>query len=534
MSVEEFDFIVVGGGSAGCVVANRLSADPRHRVLLLEAGPEDRNFWIHLPVGYAKNIYSPLSWGFKTEPDPGIDGRSLIWPRGKVLGGSSSLNGLVYIRGQREDFDLWRQLGNTGWGFDDVLPYFRRAEGNERGADELHGGDGPLHVANARFRHLHCAAFVEAAAAAGIRRNDDFNGAEQDGVGFYQLTVRNGWRVSAAAAYLTPVRGRANLRVETEALATRVLLDGRRATGVAYLKDGVETRVQARGEVVLCGGAINSPHLLQLSGIGPGALLRSHGITPVHDLPGVGECLQDHYQARLVYKCVEAISFNNLSRSWVQKLRAGIEWALFKSGPLTVGAGVVGMFVRTRPELATPDVQYHVIPFSADRPGEAFHDFPGFTVSACQLRPESRGTVRLKSPDPTAHPAIVPNYLSTRTDQEAVVAGLRIGRKIMEMPQIRRHVVEEFLPGPAAASDADLLAFARAKGATIFHPTSTCRMGPDGDAMAVTDPSLRVRGIERLRVADASVMPTVVSGNTNAACIMIGEKLSDLVLADAR
>ncbi|MBL8700384.1 MAG: choline dehydrogenase [Alphaproteobacteria bacterium] len=534
MSSEEFDYIVVGAGSAGCVVANRLSADARNRVLLLEAGPEDRNFWIHLPIGYAKNIYSPLSWGFQTEPDPGIAGRSLVWPRGKVLGGSSSLNGLIYIRGQREDFDHWRQLGNTGWGFDDILPYFRRAEGNERGGDALHGGDGPLHVANARYKHMHCAAFVEAAAAAGHARNDDFNGPSQDGVGFYQLTVRNGWRVSAAKAYLTPVRTRTNLKVETDALAARIVLDGRRAVGVAYLQGGQQRIAMARGEIVVAGGAINSPHLLQLSGIGPAALLKERGIAPVVDLPGVGECLQDHYQARLVFKCVEPISFNNLSRSWLQKARAGLEWALFRSGPLTVGAGVVGLFCRTRPELATPDVQYHVIPFSADKPGGEFHDFPGFTVSACQLRPESRGTIRLKSADPREHPAIQPNYLSTRTDQDTIVAGLRLGRQIMAMPQMKPHVVEEFLPGPTAASDTELLAFARAKGATIFHPTSTCRMGPDGDAMAVTDPELRVRGIERLRVADGSVMPTVVSGNTNAACIMIGEKASDLVLAAAR
>ncbi|MBM3523372.1 MAG: choline dehydrogenase, partial [Alphaproteobacteria bacterium] len=434
----------------------------------------------------------------------------------------------------REDFDHWRQLGNTGWGFDDVLPFFKRAEGNERGNDDLHGGDGPLHVANTRYRHLHCAAFVEAAAAAGYVRNDDFNGPSQEGVGFYQLTVRKGWRVSAAKAYLTPVRSRPNLRVVTEALASRIVLEGKRAVGVAYLKGGTEHVARARGELVICGGAINSPHLLQLSGIGPGALLKERGIVPIVDMPGVGECLQDHYQARLVYKCVEPISFNNLSRSWIQKARAGLEWALFKSGPLTVGAGVVGLFCRTRPELATPDVQFHIIPFSAEKPGGAFHDFPGFTVSACQLRPESRGWIRLRSGDPREHPAIQPNYLATRTDQEAVVAGLRIGRTIMGMPQISPHVVEEFLPGPSVANDADWLAYARAKGTTIFHPTSTCRMGPDGDVMAVTDPELRVRGVERLRVADGSVMPTVVSGNTNAACIMIGEKASDLVLAAAQ
>jgi choline dehydrogenase len=534
MQAEEFDFIIVGAGSAGCVLANRLSEDPRHRVLVLEAGPEDRNFWIHLPVGYAKNIYSPLSWGFKTEPDPGIADRSLIWPRGKVLGGSSSLNGLIYIRGQREDYDYWRQLGNTGWGFEDVLPYFKRAEGNDRGGDSLHGGDGPLAVADPRFQHAHCAAFVEAAAAAGYARNDDFNGMSQEGVGFYQLTVRRGWRISAAVAYLKPARGRANLRVETDALVARLIFEGRRAVGVAYLRDGQERIARARGEIVIAGGAINSPQVLQLSGIGPAALLKDKGIAPLHDLPGVGEGLQDHYQARLIYRCREPISFNNLSRSWTMKARAAVEWALFRSGPLTVGAGVVGLFCRTRPELATPDIQFHVIPFSADRPGGEFHDFPGFTVSVCQLRPESRGSVRLKSPDPREHPAIRPNYLATRTDCETVVAGLRVGRRIMAMPAIAPHVVDEMAPGLAIDSDAELLAFARAKGGTIFHPTSTCRMGPEGDAMSVVDPELRVRGVERLRVADCSVMPAVVSGNTNAGAIMIGEKASDLVLASSR
>lgn len=533
-SQDAYDFIVVGAGSAGCVLANRLSADPRHRVLLLEAGPEDRNPWIHIPVGYFRTMYSKLSWGFQTEPDPGIAGRSIVWPRGKVLGGSSSINGLVYIRGQAEDFDHWRQLGNPGWSFADVLPYFRRAEDQERGEDAFHGTGGPLGVTNLRLQHPICEAFIAAAEAAGIPRNPDFNGATQEGAGYYQLTVRRGWRASTANEYLRPARRRNNLVVETDALATRVLLDGRRAIGVAFIKDGVEREVRARREVVLSGGAINSPHLLQLSGIGPGALLSEHGIPVRHDLPGVGACLQDHFQVRFVYRCPLPITFNDLARSPMAKLGVAWEWLTRSSGPMTIGAGQVGVFCRTRPELATPDVQFHIFPVSMDRPGGTFHDYSGITSSVCQLRPESRGWIRLKSPDPRDHPAIMPNYLATPGDQRTIVDGMKVARRIAAQAPLKPYIAEETIPGPAHASDEDLLAIARRNGTTIFHPTSTCRMGPDGDALAVVDSELRVRGIDGLRVADAAVMPTVVSGNTNAACIMIGEKASDLILAAAR
>jgi choline dehydrogenase len=532
---DEFDFIVVGAGSAGCVVAARLSEDPRHRVLLLEAGPEDRNPWIHLPVGYFRTMYSSLSWGFRTEPDPGIDGRSVVWPRGKVLGGSSSINGLVYIRGQAEDFDLWRQLGNPGWSFADVLPYFVRSEDQERGADGFHGKGGPLGVSDLRLRHPVCEAFIAAAEAAGIPRNPDFNGATQEGVGYFQLTVRDGWRASTAREYLRPARRRANLEVRISALASRVVLEGRRAAGVAYLAgDGQERVVRARREVVLCGGAINSPQLLHLSGIGPGALLQEKGIATLVESPGVGECLQDHFQVRFVYRCPEPITFNDIARSPVRKLGVALEWLFRRSGPMTIGAGQVGVFCRTRPELATPDIQFHMFPVSMDRPGGTFHDYSGITSSICQLRPESRGWVRLRSPDPREHPAIMPNYLATRGDQETIVAGMRVARRIAAQEPMRRYIAEETIPGLSHESDEELLAVARRNGTTIFHPTSTCRMGPDGDALAVVDPELRVRGVEGLRVADASVMPTVVSGNTNAACIMIGEKAADMMRAAAR
>lgn len=533
-AADIYDFIVVGAGSAGCVLAHRLSADPRHRVLLLEAGPADRNPWIHIPVGYFRTMYSSLSWGYQTEPEPGLGGRSVLWPRGKVLGGSSSINGLVYIRGQAEDFDHWRQLGNPGWSFADVLPYFRRAEHQERGADAFHGAGGPLGVSDLRLKHPICEAFIAAAEAAGIPRNADFNGASQEGVGYFQLTTRDGWRASTAREYLRPVRRRTNLAVETEALAARVVLEGRRAVGVAYLKNGTERVARARGEIVLSGGAINSPQLLQLSGIGPGGLLQAHGIAVQHDLPGVGECLQDHFQVRFVYRCPLPITFNDLARSPWRKLGVALEWLLRRSGPMTIGAGQVGLFCRTRPELATPDIQFHMFPVSMDRPGGKFHDYPGITSSICQLRPESRGWIRLKSPDPRAHPAIQANYLATSGDQQTIVAGMKVARRIAAQAPLAPYIAEEMIPGAAHASDEALLAIARRNGTTIFHPTSTCRMGPEGDALAVVDPELRVRGIEGLRVADASVMPTVVSGNTNAACIMIGEKASDLLLAAAR
>ncbi len=530
--VERFDVVVVGGGSAGCAVAARLSEDPGTRVLLLEAGPPDRNPWIHLPIGYYRTIFDPgTARTYETEPEEGVAGRSIRWPRGRVLGGCSSINGLAWVRGQAEDYDHWRQRGCEGWSFADVLPVFKRLEAYAEGDPERRGRDGPMGVSGPRHRMELLDAFIAAANEAGIPTNPDYNGARQDGVGYFQLSIRNGFRCSAAVGYLRPARGRPNLEVRTDALACRLVLDDRRVRGLVYRRGGEERTVEA-GEVVLAAGAIASPQLLMLSGIGPAEHLAAHGIPVRHALPGVGRNLQDHYQCRIVYRCTRPITLNEVSHSLWRKALAGLEWAVRRTGPLTVGAGVVALFWRTRPELATPDIEFHVIPFSADRPGEPLHPFPGFTVSVCQLRPESRGRLELASTDPAAAPRIFANYLATETDRRTMVDGLELIRRIMEQPAIRPYREAEQLPGPDCRTREQLLAYVREKGTTIFHPTSTCAMGPADDAMAVVDPRLRVHGLEGLRVADASIMPTVVSGNTNAACIMIGERCADFIRAE--
>jgi len=526
-----YDFIVIGAGSAGCALAHRLSTDPRNKVLLLEAGGRDRNIWIHIPVGYYKTIFNPkLGWGYETEPEPHLDGRRVPWPRGKVLGGSSSINGLVYIRGQKEDFDHWRQLGNPGWSYADVLPYFKRAEDQERGADDFHGTGGPLGVCDTKEKHALIEAYIAAGRELGIPFNPDFNGPSQEGGGYFQLTNRKGLRCSAARAYLKPAKRRPNLEIRTGALVRRITFEGRRATGVVFEQDGRERTAHAAREVIVAAGAINSPQILQLSGIGPAEHLRAHGIDVVHDLPGVGANLQDHFQVRSIYRCTRPITLNDRVKSPLQRVLMGLEWALWRTGPLTIGAGQGCIFARTRPELATPDVQFHLILFSADKPGAPLHDFPGFTASVCQLRPESRGSVMIRSPDPGAKPAIVANYLATETDRRTIVDGLWLARRLSETQALRPLIAGELEPGRDAQSDEAMLAHARARGGTIFHPTSTCSMGPASNPAAVVDAELRVHGLEGLRVADASIMPTVVSGNTNAACIMIGEKCADLVL----
>ncbi len=528
----EYDFIVVGAGSAGCVVANRLSADPDNRVLLLEAGGKDLNPWLHIPIGYARTIYNPkTSWVYETEACEGTAGRRTKWPRGKVLGGCSSINGLVYIRGQRQDYDHWRQLGNRGWGYDDVLPYFMKAEDQGRGGDDYHGSGGPLKVSDHEARDELAEAVVAAAQEYGIPANPDFNGAAQEGVGYYQLTTHNGRRCSAAVAYLNPIKQRTNLTIATDALAGKIRFKDRKANSVVYHQSGAIHEAVATREIVLCGGAINSPQLLQLSGVGPAELSKRYDIDVVHDLPGVGQNLQDHLQIRTIYKTTKPITANDELTRFDRKMINGLKWALGRTGMLTIGAGQIGIFTKTRAELDSPDVQYHYIPFAAENPGEGLLPFSAFALSVCQLRPESRGTIEIQSNDPTQYPLIQPNYLSQELDRQTAVAGLKIAREIMAASAIAPLIESEYMPGNEVRSDEELLTYCKETGITIFHPVGTCKMGPADDAGAVVDERLKVHGLDGLRIADCSIMPTLVSGNTNAAAIMIGEKAADLALA---
>jgi choline dehydrogenase len=540
------DYIVVGAGSAGCVLANRLSADGKTTVLLLEAGGDDRptknpsqffsNLMIHVPVGYSQTLKDPkVNWLYPTEPDPGTGGRTHVWPRGKVLGGSSSINGLLYIRGQHGDYDGWRQLGCEGWGWDDVRPYFLRAEHQERAdCGEWHATGGPLNVSDVTQTHEVSDDVIEACVEAGLPRNPDVNGADQEGVSYYQLTVKNGQRCSAAVAYLHPAMGRANLAVETNALATRVIFEGKRAVGVEY-RHGGETKVaRANREVILAGGAVNSPQLLQLSGVGPGALLAEHGIPVVSDLPGVGENLQDHYVITMTWRLkAGTVSVNELTKG-TRFVGETLKYLFQRKGLLTLSAAHIAAFCKSRPDLASPDIQFHILPATMDtekllnEQKMELEGQPGLTIAPCQVRPESRGHIRIKSPDPAVYPSIAPNYLSNPLDQEVAVASLKWGRKIAAQPALARWIEHEMAPGQSVATDEALLDYARASGSTIYHPVGTCQMGHGPNA--VVDPQLRVHGVEGLRVVDASVMPRLVSGNTNAPTIMIAEKAADMIL----
>jgi choline dehydrogenase len=528
---SDYDYIIIGAGSAGCVLANRLSEDPATKVLLLEAGGRDWNPWIHVPVGYFKTMHNPATdWCYITEPDAGIDDRQLQWPRGKVLGGSSSLNGLLYIRGQREDYDSWAADGNEGWDYTSVLPYFKKPECQSRGANEYHGVDGPLRVSDLRLRREIAERFIDAAKATGIPANDDVNGATQEGVGYFQQTSANGLRCSTAKAFLRPAKQRPNLTILTRAHCKKLILNGKRVEGVEFMRGSEAQKAYARHEVILSSGAIGSPQIMQCSGIGEPEHLASVGVECLHVLPGVGENLQDHLQVRLVFK-TSCSTLNDEVRHPLKKLMIGVQYVFTCTGPLTLAASQVCVFTKSREGLDRPDIQFHMQPLSADKPAEGAHPFSAFTSSVCQLRPHSRGNIKITSADPFVYPAIQPNYLSAKEDCKVVVDAIRVARNIAQAKPLADVIKEEYVPGTQYQSDDELLIAARRFSQTIYHPVGTCKMGQD--AMAVVDSRLRVHGLTGLRVVDASVMPTIVSGNTNAPTIMIAEKAADMIKEDA-
>ncbi|HZP78425.1 MAG TPA: GMC family oxidoreductase N-terminal domain-containing protein [Pseudolabrys sp.] len=533
----EFDYIIVGAGSAGCVLANRLSADARNRVLILEAGGRDNWIWFHIPVGYLFAIGNPRSdWCFKTEPEPGLNGRSLNYPRGKVIGGSSAINAMIYMRGQAGDYDHWRQLGLPGWSWDDVLPIFKQHEDHFLGAGEHHAVGGEWRIEHPRTRWDIIDAWREAAAQAGIAPINDFNCGDNEGSCYFHVNQRRGRRWSAARGFLKPVLNRANLQLETGCLAEGVDFEGRRAIGVRWRQNGVSRSARCRGEVILAAGAIGSPQLMLLSGVGPAEQLAELGIPLVLDKPGVGGNLQDHLQLRLIYKVSGIKTLNETSGSLVRRARMALDYALFRRGPLTMAPSQLGAFTRSDPTQDRANIQFHIQPLSLDKFGDPLHPFPAFTESVCNLRPTSRGTLRLKSKDPAAAPAIRPNYLSTPEDRRVAADAIRVGRRIVAQPALQKYSPEEYLPGPQVRSD-DEAALEKAAGdigTTIFHPVGTAKMGRDDEPMAVVDHRLRVFGLERLRVVDASVMPTITSGNTNSPTMMIAEKGAAMILQDAR
>ncbi len=536
LSTEQFDYVIVGGGTAGCVLANRLSADPSVKVLLLEAGGKDDWHWIHIPVGYLFCIGNPRTdWCFKTEACAGLNGRSILYARGRVLGGCSSINAMIYMRGQKRDYNEWAQLaGDPSWAWDSVLPVFRRSEDHWRGASVWHGAGGEWRVEQQRLRWEILDAFQAAAAECGIPGTEDFNLGDNEGCGKFEVNQRRGVRWSASKAFLRPALKRPNLEVRTDCLVQYLRMDGRRVTGVAYLRGGEQHYAEARVETVLAAGAIGSPQILQLSGIGPAALLGQFGIPVRQELPGVGENLQDHLQLRMAFKIQGALTVNQLIHSWHGKARMALEYALFRTGPLTMAPSQLGAFTRSSSEHATPNLQYHVQPLSLDRFGDPLHEFPAFTASVANLRPTSRGYVRISGTDPRAAPVINPQYLSTPEDRKVASDSLRLTRRIVRAKALARYEPDEFLPGPRHSSDEELASAAGDIGTTIFHPVGTCRMGPAGERMAVVDARLRAHGLSGLRVVDASIMPTITSGNTNSPTVMIAERGAEMIIADRR
>jgi choline dehydrogenase len=537
--MDEYDYIIVGAGSAGCVLANRLSANGRHRVLLLEAGGSDRRFWVQVPIGYGKTYYQEaVNWRYLTEPVPGLNDTPSYWPRGRVLGGSSSINAMVFIRGNALDYDAWAAAGNPGWSYADVLPYFKKMETCPAGEHGYRGTDGPLHVADVSGAlHPLCQNYLQAGLQAGLRYNPDFNGACQDGIGLYQLTVRHGFRMSSAKAYLRPAASRRNLTVRTHAHATRVLFEGRRAIGLEYERRGRIHQARAHREIILSCGTVNTPQLLQISGIGPRGLLESLGIPVLSDSPAVGSHLQDHLGVDYLFGSRVRTLNDDLS-PWWGKLRAGLAYLLFRRGPLGLSINQGGGFFRTDPGLAQPDMQLYFSPVSytrapaGTRPLMNPDPFPAFLLGVSNCRPHSQGTVRIRSTDPYEAPEIQPNYLADERDLQALLRGVKFIRRLAEAPALRDIITEEIQPGAGCVSDEDLIKNIRASGWSVFHACSSCRMGAD-PGTSVVDHRLRVHGIERLRIADASIFPSLISGNTNAAAIMVGEKASDLILADA-